>query len=127
MTSKSAADIGESALLSCEAAAVPNVTFVWKKSGKTVEESGKKYVIRSYPADPLTYRSELTVHNVSRKDYGSYECMARNTEVKITYSFFRANIEIARPIPNENLYNLSFFPISGIYSYPRGFGREVSA
>ena len=87
---QSAADIGESALLSCEAAAVPNVTFIWKKSGKSIGESGKKYVIRSYPADPLTYRSELTVHNVSRKDYGSYECMARNTEVKITYSFFRA-------------------------------------
>ena len=107
MTSKSAADIGESALLSCEAAAVPNVTFVWKKSGKTIGESGKKYVIRSYPADPLTYRSELTVHNVSRKDYGSYECMARNTEVEITW----ANIEIARPIPYDKHYYLNVFPI----------------
>ena len=92
MTSKSAADIGESALLSCEAAAVPNVTFVWKRPGgsptgildaKSGSQKGK-YRVRTFAVDPLTYRSELTVRDVSRKDYGSYECVARNTEVSLS-------------------------------------------
>lgn len=30
--------------------------------------------------DPLTWRSEFTIFNVTNTDYGDYECVAKNSE-----------------------------------------------
>ena len=93
LTSKSASDLGEVARLVCEARGVPNVTFSWNRaaggggnilmsdysSTSTTTPNGK-YKISSVALDPLTYRSEFFIYNVTHKDYGSYECVARNTE-----------------------------------------------
>ena len=94
LTSKSASDLGEVARLVCEAKGVPNVTFTWNRAGggnghilmsdysSTSSNSSPdgKYKINSIALDPLNYRSEFFIYNVTHKDYGSYECVARNTE-----------------------------------------------
>ena len=93
LTSKSASDLGETARLVCEAKGVPNVTFSWSRAGgggghillsdysstSTSSQNGK-YKISSIALDPLNYRSEFFINNVTHKDYGSYECTARNSE-----------------------------------------------
>lgn len=98
MNSKAASDISETGRLICEARGVPNVTFTWTRSGGgallsdfpeaadpqkslLLDASGfRKYRVNVVAVNPLTFRSELLVHNVTHKDYGSYECVARNSE-----------------------------------------------
>jgi len=83
LLSKAASDLGEEAKVICESKAVPNVTFVWKRpsSGSTIDDNDTKYSVSPVEVlDELRYRSVLTVRNVTRKDYGSYECVARNSE-----------------------------------------------
>ena len=84
MLSKSAADIGATAELVCEAQGVPNVTFRWvRRTSSTSYLTAKddaRYQFHAEATDPLNFRSTMVIHNVSGKDYGSYECVARNTE-----------------------------------------------
>ena len=92
LTSKSASDLGETARLVCEAKGVPNVTFSWSRPGgaghviisdytsASASSENGKYKVNSVALDPLVYRSEFFIYNVTHKDYGSYECVARNSE-----------------------------------------------
>jgi hypothetical protein len=99
--SKSASDLRETARLVCEAKGVPNVTFAWMRIGGAYisaseigyrDGSGEmrpKYQISRRVMDPLTATSEMLVFNVSNVDYGLYECVARNSEGKMTFLFAR--------------------------------------
>lgn len=84
--SKAAADLGETAELICEASGVPNVTVAWLRAGGAYisnnddNHNGKKFEFSTEMLDLLTFRSVMLVHNVTTKDYGAYECVARNTE-----------------------------------------------
>ena len=72
---------GETASLICKARGVPNVTFHWARgSGGQRLSLGSKYQVKNVQVDPLNFRSELLIHNVSSVDYGGYECIARNSE-----------------------------------------------
>ncbi|KAM4575292.1 neuronal growth regulator 1 isoform 1-T1 [Fundulus diaphanus] len=64
--------LGRTALLRCEAAAVPSPTFEWYK--------GEKRIIRGHGIDikSLTSRSVLTVNNMTEDRYGNYTCVAIN-------------------------------------------------
>lgn len=87
LTYKSAADLGETASLLCEAKGVPNVTFFWARSGgQKLPASGLKYQMNSRMLDLLTWQSELVISNVTSADYGGYECMARNSEGTTRYT-----------------------------------------
>ncbi len=86
LTDKSAADLREDATLVCEARGVPNVTFVWGRVGGQRLATGLKYSMNNRMIDPLTWRSEFTVKNVSTNDYGGYECLARNSEGTTVYT-----------------------------------------
>ena len=73
--------IGETARLICNARGVPNVTFHWARgSGGQRLSLGSKFQVKNAQVDPLNFRSELLIHNVSSVDYGGYECIARNSE-----------------------------------------------
>ncbi|XP_040568180.1 nephrin isoform X2 [Lepeophtheirus salmonis] len=76
---KAAANPGEMGVLICEASGVPNVTISWVRSSSAFEDK-EKYRIVHTMLDPLTWRSEFYIHDVGIKDYGTYECIARNTE-----------------------------------------------
>ena len=39
-----------------------------------------KYETSSAAMDPLTWRSEFTIFNMTNTDYGDYECVAKNSE-----------------------------------------------
>ena len=85
LTSKAAAGLGETGHFLCEATGVPNVTFAWMRSGgayisPNARTTEKKYEVTEAMIDPLTFRSELLIFNVTAADYGSYDCVARNTE-----------------------------------------------
>ena len=80
MTYKSAADPGETARLTCEARGVPNVTFYWGRAGGQRLTAGAKYEMNARMIDLLTWQAEFLIYNVTSKDYGSYECIARNSE-----------------------------------------------
>jgi hypothetical protein len=87
LTSKAAADKRETARLVCEARGVPNVTLAWQRlGGAFVSASGEpsKYQITNTQIDPIRWRSELQILNVSNEDYGAYECVAKNTEGRNT-------------------------------------------
>ncbi|MEQ2221186.1 hypothetical protein ILYODFUR_013153 [Ilyodon furcidens] len=64
--------LGRTALLRCEAAAVPSPTFEWYK--------GEKRIIRGHGIDikSLSSRSVLTVTNMTEDRYGNYTCVAIN-------------------------------------------------
>ncbi|XP_042339584.1 neuronal growth regulator 1 isoform X1 [Plectropomus leopardus] len=64
--------LGRTALLRCEAAAVPSPTFEWYK--------GEKRIIKGQGIDikSLSSRSVLTVNNMTEDRYGNYTCVASN-------------------------------------------------
>ncbi|XP_061681408.1 neuronal growth regulator 1 isoform X2 [Syngnathoides biaculeatus] len=64
--------LGRTALLRCEAAAVPFPTFEWYK--------GEKRIIKGQGIDikSLSSRSVLTVTNMTEDRYGNYTCVATN-------------------------------------------------
>ncbi|KAF6725126.1 Neuronal growth regulator 1 [Oryzias melastigma] len=64
--------LGRTALMRCEAAAVPSPTFEWYKGEKRITK-GQGIDIKS-----LTSRSVLTVTNVTEDRYGNYTCVATN-------------------------------------------------
>ncbi|XP_029285170.1 neuronal growth regulator 1 isoform X1 [Cottoperca gobio] len=64
--------LGRTALLRCEAAAMPSPTFEWYK--------GEKRIIKGQDIDikSLSSRSVLTVTNMTEDRYGNYTCVASN-------------------------------------------------
>ncbi|XP_005734964.1 neuronal growth regulator 1 isoform X1 [Pundamilia nyererei] len=64
--------LGRTALLRCEAAAMPSPTFEWYK--------GEKRIIKGQGIDikSLSSRSVLTVTNMTEDRYGNYTCVASN-------------------------------------------------
>ncbi|XP_037104879.1 neuronal growth regulator 1 isoform X3 [Syngnathus acus] len=64
--------LGRTALLRCEAAAVPSPTFEWYKGEKRIIK-GQGIEIKS-----LSSRSVLTVTNMTEDRYGNYTCLATN-------------------------------------------------
>ena len=78
----------------CEARGVPNATFAWRRVGGAIVAStgapaenahnlalaARKYEVESATLGPITTRSVLYVSNVTERDYGAYECIARNSE-----------------------------------------------
>ncbi|XP_059086903.1 synaptogenesis protein syg-2-like [Tigriopus californicus] len=105
--SKAAADIKDTGHLICEARGVPNVTFSWMRVGgayivpSNPRAPEKKFSMTESMIDPLTWRSELFIFNVSNNDYGAYECVARNTE---GVSRHRVPLDVkSRPDPPSSL------------------------
>ena len=86
LTDKSAADLGETVKLICEARGVPNVTFYWGRVGGQRLAPGLKYQMNFQMIDLLTWKSELVISNVTSPDYGGYECTARNSEGSTRYT-----------------------------------------
>uniref|UniRef100_A0A3B5L121 Ig-like domain-containing protein n=1 Tax=Xiphophorus couchianus TaxID=32473 RepID=A0A3B5L121_9TELE len=74
--------LGRTALLRCEAAAVPSPTFEWYK--------GEKRIIRGHGIDikSLSSRSVLTVTNMTEDRYGNYTCVAINKLGRANASVF---------------------------------------
>ena len=91
LLSKSAADLGETARIVCEASGVPAVNFTWSRAGgppvsasTQYETFGgewrSKYQISQRVIDPLKSSAELLIFNVTNDDYGDFECIAHNSE-----------------------------------------------
>ncbi|KAM8874899.1 neuronal growth regulator 1 isoform 2-T2 [Spinachia spinachia] len=83
--------LGRTALLRCEAAAVPPPTFEWYKGEKSVSQSNSSQaqhhggprqarIIKGQGIDikSLSSRSVLTVNNMTEDRYGNYTCVATN-------------------------------------------------
>ncbi|XP_068176466.1 neuronal growth regulator 1 isoform X1 [Antennarius striatus] len=68
----SGVSLGRTALLRCEAAAVPSPTFEWYKGEKRIT-NGQGIDIQN-----LNTRSVLTVTNMTEDRYGNYTCVASN-------------------------------------------------
>lgn len=112
MTSKAASDLRETARLICEARGVPNVTFTWSKVGSgQAAIDGSKYEMTSAPMDPLTWRSEFTIFNVTNTDYGDYECVAKNSEGSARH---RILLDV-RSRPGEISISQKFIPFIWVF------------
>ncbi|GMR61608.1 hypothetical protein PMAYCL1PPCAC_31803 [Pristionchus mayeri] len=64
---------GEEFKLHCEASAVPEPTWTWKRDGNEVEADGTRVTIESD-----TDSSTLTIKDAVKADFGSIECIAFN-------------------------------------------------
>lgn len=76
--SKAAGDEGETARLVCRAQGAPNITFSWSREATPVTPSTPKYSLNTRQVDLMTWESTLDVNGVVSKDYGLYDCYARN-------------------------------------------------
>lgn len=79
--SKSASDNGSKGRLVCRAQGAPNITFQWFREGAIISEkmTNNKYTVEPIEQPNLiTYQSTLVINDVTNKDYGPYECIARN-------------------------------------------------
>ncbi|XP_066949212.1 nephrin-like isoform X2 [Macrobrachium rosenbergii] len=83
---KAAAEAGGNARLICRASGAPYVSFTWFTRDNTPIEKAiyARFDNRYLVEEPklidglVTYESVLLVKNVSNKDYGFFECQARN-------------------------------------------------
>jgi hypothetical protein len=76
--SKSAVESGETGRLFCRAEGAPNVTFSWTKEGQVLKNDDKYLIEPTLQLDIVTYQSTLVINSVSKHDYGSFKCVARN-------------------------------------------------
>ena len=74
---KSAGDEGQRAKLVCRAQGAPNITFTWSREGVTLSASDK-YDITLTQIDLVVWESTLEVSALRSRDYGQYDCIARN-------------------------------------------------
>lgn len=74
---KAAGDEGQLAKLVCRAQGAPNITFEWSREGQALK-SGDKYAMNTIQVDIVTWESTLQVSSVRSRDYGQYDCTARN-------------------------------------------------
>ena len=75
---KAAGDEGETARLVCRAQGAPNITFSWSREGNPITPSSPKYSLNTRQLDLMTWESTLDVSLVVSRDYGAYDCVARN-------------------------------------------------
>ncbi|XP_043231133.1 nephrin-like [Amphibalanus amphitrite] len=118
---KSAAEKGETALITCRARGAPNVTFEWSRGGVAIDESTEddKYSITYTREGLVTWQSVLKVSSVVTADYGAYACVARNE-----LNFQRQEIELGgttSPDPPIEVKALSVTHNSVELSWTPGF------
>lgn len=75
---KAAGDEGETARLVCRAQGAPNITFSWSREGNPITPSTPKYSLNTRQLDLMTWESTLDIGAVVSRDYGAYDCVARN-------------------------------------------------
>ena len=74
---KSAGDEGQHAKLICQATGAPNITFSWSREGVTLSPSDK-YELTLSQIDLVVWESSLEIKDLRSRDYGQYDCIARN-------------------------------------------------
>ena len=74
---KAAGDEGQRAKLICRAHGAPNISFDWSREGVHLTTSDR-YISSTRQVDIVTWESTLEVANVKSRDYGQYDCTARN-------------------------------------------------
>lgn len=74
---KAAGDEGQLAKLVCRSQGAPNISFGWSREGTPLTPSDK-YSFSTRQIDVVTWESTLEVSNVRSRDYGLYDCVARN-------------------------------------------------
>ena len=74
---KSAGDEGQRAKLVCRATGAPNITFSWSREGVTLSP-GDKYEVTLSQIDLVVWESSLDIKDLRSRDYGQYDCIARN-------------------------------------------------
>ena len=74
---KSAGDEGQRAKLVCRATGAPNITFSWSREGVTLSASDK-YEVTLSQIDLVVWESSLDIKDLRSRDYGQYDCIARN-------------------------------------------------
>ncbi|XP_037082293.1 nephrin-like isoform X2 [Pollicipes pollicipes] len=76
---KTAAEIGGNAHITCQARGAPNVTFRWSKLGVDIgDQEDNKYQLEYTQLDLVTWQSVLKIKDVQASDYATYECVAHN-------------------------------------------------
>uniref|UniRef100_A0A182UDW7 Fibronectin type-III domain-containing protein n=1 Tax=Anopheles melas TaxID=34690 RepID=A0A182UDW7_9DIPT len=76
---RAASGPGDQARLPCRAKAAPAPIFHWIRTGQElpINQSSKYYTLQRQ-LDPLTHESILVIERISSRDYGDYECRAKN-------------------------------------------------
>ena len=74
---KAAGDEGQLARLICRAKGAPNISFTWAREGVPLTPDDK-YSLNTVQVDIVTWESTLFVSKVRSRDYGPYDCVARN-------------------------------------------------
>lgn len=76
---KAASGANERARLVCRAQASPRPTFSWSRGGQAINvNQSSKYGGDIKMIDSLTFESVLLINKVEPRDYGEYDCTARN-------------------------------------------------
>lgn len=99
---KAAANVGDTARLTCRAKGAPDIQFKWSRDGTSIPvNTTKKYSVNYLKVDVLTYESVLLVHKVEQADFGQYQCTAQN---EIGFSTNSIELDItSKPDPPTNL------------------------
>ncbi|XP_059482331.1 nephrin isoform X2 [Neocloeon triangulifer] len=78
--SKAAANSGNEARLVCRAKGAPQVNFEWRKGNSNINgNTSDRYITAVNKLDELTYESILVIKAVKQNDFGTYDCVAKNS------------------------------------------------
>lgn len=122
---KAAGDEGQVARLVCRAKGAPNVTFSWSREGVPIlATEDPKYSSSTVQLDIVTWESTLTVTGVRSRDYGPYDCVARNEMGTGTAKVFLSGT--SRPDPPLLLHALNVSHDSVHLAWRPGFDGGLS-
>lgn len=75
--SKAAGERGDRSRLVCRARGAPDISFQWARHGVPIV-NGTKYRMEIQKVDLVIWEGILYVNSIQSKDYGQYDCIARN-------------------------------------------------
>ncbi|KAK3106873.1 hypothetical protein FSP39_001753 [Pinctada imbricata] len=123
---KAAGEHGSKVDMICKASGAPNVNFKWKKGEVVLNTDNTKYTIYKQHPDTTLYKSVLQIFQISKADYGTYQCVTTDDGGEKMDVFDIVLDGTSRPDPPYDLTFINSSHDSILFSWKPGFNGGLN-